>query len=136
MIEYDELMSGYIGASDRLRPKQEYSEEAIEVIYQNAWLRILVATDCSLSDRLFIVVEICIPRSDEKRGCQDHSDEHSLLVLRGMIEHLHYLNRLASAGFSLQIIREDCLWTATKFLPINPKPEDFKVLVPPECPLD
>ncbi|TFF91811.1 hypothetical protein EU545_02845 [Candidatus Thorarchaeota archaeon] len=133
MIGCNDLMKEYVGAAHRLKPKQEALQEAIEVIYQNDWLRMVVATDPSLSDRLFLAVEICIPNVGTTNRTRRDDTSQTLSVLRGMIEHLEYLCRLSTAGFNLQIIREDCLWTATRFLPISPEVDDFRVLVPPEC---
>jgi hypothetical protein len=48
-----------------------------------------------------------------------------------MINHLQYLQKLNQTGFSLDIIKHDCLWTASQSFSETPPREIFELLVPP-----
>ena len=129
---YSELMAGLDGLLSMS------DGEVIGVLYQSEWLRILLVrgSEEEAGVGTSITVELSLSRcacgsgggSTSPDGLSYHDADR---FLTGMVRHLEYLRSLAQHGFSLNVIREDCLWAAT--LPTSEPPDKavFQALVPP-----
>ncbi|NHJ12488.1 MAG: hypothetical protein EAX95_02375 [Candidatus Thorarchaeota archaeon] len=102
--------------------------EAVSILFENNWVRILVIRT-NVSSDITIEVESSLPR--EPVGQNDGLSPES--ILNGAIRHLYYLKELESIGFALDVIRQDCLWTASKTFSESVAASVFQKLCPPEC---
>jgi hypothetical protein len=129
---YSELMAGLDGLLSMS------DGEVIGVLHQNEWLRILLVrgSEDEAGGETSITVELSLSRCTSDSGGGNTSPDglsyHDAdCFLTGMIRHLEYLRSLAQHGFSLNVIREDCLWAATLPTPELPDKAVFRALVPP-----
>lgn len=136
MMSVSKLKEKYEQLVKEPLPKVTSNEdgEIVFTLYQTEWLRILVVRSVKESQVISIEVEISLPRglSDQKPRRQESNDEDVNGTLEIMIEHLRYMQRLQSEGFTLDIIRQDCLWTASKEFKKIPSQSLFKLLLPPK----
>lgn len=129
---YSELMAGLDGLLSMS------DGEVIGVLYQSEWLRILLVrgSEEEAGVGTSITVELSLSRcasdsgggSTSPDGLSYHDADR---FLTDMVRHLEYLRSLAQHGFSLNVIREDCLWAATLPTPEPPDKAVFQALVPP-----
>ncbi len=129
---YSELMAGlesHLSMSDG---------EVIGVLHQSEWLRILLVASSEEHEggETSITVELSLSRCTSESGAGRASPEglsysDASRLVKGMIRHLEYLLSLAQHGFGLNVIREDCLWTATLLTSELPSEAVFQALVPP-----
>ncbi len=107
------------------------ASEAITTLHQDDWLRILLIRQIDSPEVLTIEVESSLPiRAQGIPSIESESNE-TRGILEGMIKSLKYLISLESEGFSLDIIGQDCMWTAYKEFNIPIDPTVFDVLTPP-----
>jgi hypothetical protein len=112
--------------------------EAIAILFESCWLRILVVRKSEDVQQVAIEVEVSIPKCDNE-NLPSKIDDISLdetAILTDMITHLQYLLRLSTIGFELHLIGNDCLWTASKTLTEKPDTELFSLLLPPKPLID
>ena len=84
-----------------------------------------------------IEVEVWLPHRKEVRdetsdNSQDSSKDDNLgHTLSRLIELMQYLLRLHQSGFTLDVIKHDCLWTASRSFSKPPSRKIFELLLPP-----
>ena len=89
-------------------------------------------------DIVSIEVEVWLPGNNSNNGSENSNSPSTELeneklgaVLSQMIGHLQYLLRLHQSGFMLDVIKHDCLWTASKSFEKPPSQKIFELLLPP-----
>lgn len=102
--------------------------EAVSILFEDSWVRILVIRT-KISSDITIEVESSLPR-DLAGGNGETSAEE---LLDGAISHLYYLKELRSIGFTLDAFRQDCLWTASRIFGKAVDLSVFQKLCPPDC---
>ncbi len=121
-------------------PPKSFNEdgEAVAILFETCWLRILVVQKSENLNQVVIEVEVSFPKCDNE-PLPSKVDDVSLdetAILTDMITHLQYLLRLSTIGFELHLIGNDCLWTASKILVEKPNTELFSLLLPPKPLID
>ena len=96
--------------------------EQIETLAKTKWVEICLIRRPSEVEEIGIEIEVSIPL-----GAGLSSDE----LLTGMTTHLDYLRQLLEVNFVIAVIREDCLWIASRVFSILPETEVFAAMVPP-----
>ncbi len=97
---------------------------------KTSWVRVLIIRRYSAPDS--IEVELSLPDCDAS-AMKPYPREYVDTLLGGMKSHLEYLERLLHKGFRLDLIGNDCLWTASYDMDERPEDEIFDLLVPPSC---
>ena len=94
------------------------------ILYSNDWIRILLERrpDDSVNS---IEVEFSYPGV---LGLDQTQLVDTILI---MIDYLHYILRLQKAGFVLDSIDDDFLWTASLEISKEPENQLFEIIVPP-----
>ncbi|MHA1882798.1 MAG: hypothetical protein ACTSUO_07100 [Candidatus Thorarchaeota archaeon] len=108
-------------------PQKTDTNELIETVFETKWIRLLLLK--SMNDRverISIEVELSLPKSTSIEVVDENSS-----ILNEMITHLKYLKNLQSIGFEIEVMRSDCLWTATMVLDTVPNKDLCKALLPP-----
>ena len=104
--------------------------ESIESLCETDWARILLIRTTEEPSSINVEVEISLPKSITGH-CSKPVDQTPRDALKSMITHLEYLLKLEDFGFELDLVGEDCLWTASKKSTNSPEEELFKALIPP-----
>ena len=94
--------------------------EEISTIYRNDWVKIYMIRSPDFADVVLVEVEVSLPKK--------LSDAEIIL---DMIQHLTYLHELLNQGFELCVIREECLWVASRSFSETPEDSILEVLHPP-----
>ncbi len=104
--------------------------EMISTIYHNDWVRMLVIRNIDEPNLLTIEIESSLPLRTQ--GIHENPEDglQARNVLNGMIDTLQYLLLLQDLGFSLDIIGQDCMWTAYLELEKPPTKEFFDKIRP------
>ncbi len=117
---------------------QNESGEFVSPLIQTTSLRILLIRTFTEPDVVTVEVEVWLPgrhanNSSIKSNHSGASPENENLssTLSQMITYLQYLHRLNQAGFALDVIKHDCLWTASQAFEKLPSREMFELLLPP-----
>jgi len=97
--------------------------ELIEVLAKTEWVEISLIRQPSIVDEVGIEIEVSIPLRKVDSGND---------ILNGMSAHLDYLRNLAGNNFVVSVIREDCLWIASRNFTKQPEEETFAIMIPPE----
>jgi len=109
--------------------------ESLSTLCQSEWVRILVIRRPSTPDLVTIEVEISLPSPVGKASDTDETDseaeDNGTDLLHQAIEHLHYLSRLRTNGFTLDVVGQECLWTAFRDFTETPVSDVFDLLRPP-----
>ena len=137
----EELMKKYQQLSakplDSPTMKNE-SGESITALYQSASLRILLLRTLEAPEIISIEVEVWLPGNNSDISSKDANPPSNELeneklgaILSQMVDHLQYLLRLHQSGFMLDVIKHDCLWTASKSFEKPPNRKVFDILLPP-----
>ena len=109
--------------------------ESLSTLCQSEWVRILVIRRPEIPDHVTIEVEISLPSPVAHTTDADRSDsdvkDNGTDLLHHAIEHLHYLSRLRNNGFALDVVGQECLWTAFRDFTEAPAPDVFDLLKPP-----
>ena len=138
VMQATELMEKYLQVV-KTAPAPEALEaagEVIVVLHTTRWARILLVWRADTPKQVVIEVEVSLPRAvkqvraSELLACGEQETEMGEL-LKELIEHQQYLLRLKTVGFVLDVIRQDCLWTASGTFTGNPSLEVFELLIPP-----
>lgn len=124
--KYQELVSAPITITD-------YNEdgESVSLLFENEWIRILVIRQNDAPD-VTIEVESSLPQKcgTNSSGPKPSKDE-IMKILHGALNHLQYLLELGRIGFNLEVISQDCLWTATQIFSKEIDLSVFEKLCPP-----
>jgi hypothetical protein len=114
------------------------SGESVTSLMQTSSLRILLLRTASDPKTVTIEVEAWLPHRDTEyfeevpTDSQDKSENDDLgHILSRLIEVLQYLLQLHQSGFTLDVIRHDCLWTASRSFSKPPSQKVFELLLPP-----
>nr|KXH72831.1 MAG: hypothetical protein AM324_00480 [Candidatus Thorarchaeota archaeon SMTZ1-83] len=109
--------------------------ESLSTLCQSEWVRILVIRRPSTPDLVTIEAEISLPSPVVKATDPDATDsgpeDNGSDLLQQAIEHLQYLSRLRAKGFTLDVVGQECLWTAFRDFTETPVSEVFNLLEPP-----
>jgi hypothetical protein len=137
----EELMQKYQQLTAQpldLPSKENESSESVVTLLQSSSLRILLLRTLKEPETVSIEVEIWLPGNNSDTGPVNSSYSSATLenkklgvLLSEMINHLQYLLRLHQSGFVLDVIKHDCLWTASKTFKKPPRLEVFDLLLPP-----
>ena len=104
--------------------------EIITSLWQSDWVRILLVRNIDNPECTTIEIESSLPLhiQGEYKNIEDGLKTRDLL--NGMISTLEYLLRLQEAGFTLDIIGQDCMWTAYYEFDSLPGEKFFHQLIP------
>ena len=140
MTDSSELKRRYEQIIETPKNELSYNEhgESVVILCQSEWIRILVIQFQDSANLVSIEVEFSLPARSEtvSSGVRENSDlekaEHETKKLANqVIEHLRYMTLLQDEGFSLDLIGQECLWTASRDLQESPSQEFFELLNPP-----
>lgn len=114
------------------------SGETVEILLQTNSMRILVIRESVNPQTVSLEVEVWLPNrnpntlhTESKSTETQLEDEDLSTTLTKMIDHLQYLLKLQQSGFILDVIKHDCLWTASKSFSETPSRDVFELLIPP-----
>ncbi|MFW9934762.1 MAG: hypothetical protein ACFFDU_04410 [Candidatus Thorarchaeota archaeon] len=127
LVKYQELTATPLDSPSI----ENESGESVAALYQSSSLRILLIRTLENPDITSIEVEVWLPTMNSNHDSAKSEDELLGEVLSKMIEHLSYLLKLHQSGFILDVIKNDCLWTASKAFKKPPSHEIFNLLLPP-----
>ncbi|MFW9799616.1 MAG: hypothetical protein ACFFD9_04220 [Candidatus Thorarchaeota archaeon] len=148
MAFISEMIKRYTELSEAPDDKLSFNEngESLSVLCQSEWVRILVIRHLNAPDQVTIEVELSFPtrvgsakaETLEDADSDANATSNTLSLLKEAVEHLHYLSKLHDKGFALDVIGQECLWTAFRDFNSTPDTEMFELLNPPsDCsPLD
>ena len=114
----------------------EYNEEgeSLTMLHQTEWVRIILVRSTETPGFVIVEVEVSLP-SSAYETCPGTLDDSSRIdmenVLSNAIAHLNYLMGLHNNGFTLDVIDQNCLWTASQKIDSEPNGTLFDTLVPP-----
>jgi hypothetical protein len=77
--------------------------EEITTIYESDWIKIFIIRNSDFSGEILVEVELSLP-----------SKWNYTEVVLDMIQHLTYIQELLNQGFELCVIKEECLWVASR----------------------
>ena len=106
--------------------QENVAGEYVRIVSVSNWVHIAFIRH---DEEIRIEVEVSLPSSTCGENLEDSSDQ--LILIQGMMTHILYIRNLIEMGYSLSIIKEDCLWVASTLISKNPSPEVFEALVPP-----
>jgi len=107
------------------------AQESVCLLHQDDWVRILLIRQLENPDHLTIEIESSLPlRAHGEPSIKDGTMMARNLLL-GMIRTLQYLLNLEKVGFNLDIIGQDCMWTAYKDFSTHPDVAIFDAITPP-----
>ena len=119
-------------------PPFNESGETVEILLQTNSMRILVIRESVNPQTVNLEVEVWLPNRNpntfdtESQTAETERDDEDLSTsLSRMIDHLQYLLKLQQSGFTLDVIKHDCLWTASKSFTETPSRDLFELLIPP-----
>lgn len=104
--------------------------EIISHLYQTDWVRILVIRNADNLDWTTIEIESSLPQMIQGEHKDIKKATQVQTLIEGMIKTLEYLLRLQESGFSLDIIGQDCMWTAYKEFDTVPDEKLFEIILP------
>ncbi len=112
--------------------------ESVAVLCQSDWVRILVIQRQDPANLVSIEVELSlparsttVPSGKRKKGDLEKAERDTKVLANQVIEHLRYMTLLQDEGFILDLIGQECLWTASRDLKKSPNQEFFELLSPP-----
>jgi len=130
----EELMKKYqqLTAKPLDKPsKENETGESVFALFQSSSLRILLLRSSEEPGIVSIEVEVWLPGNNSNNDLTEPDNEKLGVILTQMINHLQYLLRLHQSGFTLDVIKHDCLWTASKSFKKTPSRDLFDLLLPP-----
>lgn len=141
-MSIDQLMEKFqkIISTPAESPTPTYNEsgETVEILHQTNSMRILVIRESVNPQTVSLEVEVWLPNrnpntldTESEKTETEREDEDLSTTLSRMINHLQYLLKLQQSGFTLDVIKHDCLWTASKSLSETPSRALFELLIPP-----
>ena len=106
--------------------RENVAGEFVRIVSVSEWVHIaFIRRD----DDIGIEVEVSLPTCAYRNSSEGSSRQHELL--QGMMSHLLYIKELMDLGFTLSIIREDCLWVVSHLTKEKPSSDVFNAIVPP-----
>jgi hypothetical protein len=103
--------------------QENVAGEYVKIFSVSEWVHIaFIRTDTET----IIETEVSLPKSTCGETLEDSSDQMKLIQA-----HILYIKNLLENGFTLSIIKEDCLWVASYLTSEDPSLEVFEALVPP-----
>ncbi len=103
--------------------------ESVIVLCSTDWVKVILIRSFGNETYYQIEAEVSVP------SCSDNLEHETLQiqmdVLMDMMTHLIYIRNLLEVSFELSIIREDCLWIASRSFSDIPEDYVFKLLLPP-----
>jgi hypothetical protein len=106
--------------------KENVAGEFVRIVRMSEWVQIAFIRH---DDEIVIEVEVSLPVYACGEPHRDTSNQ--LELLQGMMSHLLYIKDLVELGFTLSIIREDCLWVASYLAKEKPSSNVFNAIEPP-----
>lgn len=140
MADVSELMQRYEHLIGTPSKEMRFNEngESVAILCQSDWVRILVIQYQDPADLVSIEVELSLPtRSIKVQSGESGSDASkepppdTRMLAEQVMEHLRYMTHLQDEGFTLDVIGQECLWTASKDFQEPPSRETFELLSPP-----
>ena len=100
--------------------------EMVLTLFQNDWIRMMLIRNIDNPELITFEIESSLPLRTQ--GIHNNPDDalHARKTIQGMIEALQYLLLLQDLGFSLDIIGQDCMWTAYLEFQEAPNKEFFE----------
>ena len=112
--------------------------ESVAILCQSEWVRILVIQRQDPAEIVSIEVELSLPARSttvpsgmRDKGDLEKAERDTKVLANQVIEHLRYMTLLQDEGFTLDLIGQECLWTASRDLRESPHQEFFELLSPP-----
>ncbi|MFX1330536.1 MAG: hypothetical protein ACFE9W_03195 [Promethearchaeota archaeon] len=141
MTDPSELIKRYEQIIETPAKELRFNEhgESVAILCQSEWVRILVIQRQDTANLVSIEVELSLPARSTKassgiREKGDLKEADTKVLADQVIEHLRYMTLLQDEGFTLELIGQECLWTASRDLQESPRQEFFELLTPPsEC---
>jgi hypothetical protein len=134
MMQASELKNKYRELVSAPVTITEYNEdgESVSLLFENEWVRILVIRQNDVSD-ITIEVESSLPQKcGTSPSSSKSSKKETKQILLGALNHLQYLQELGEIGFDLEVISQDCLWTASQIFTKEIDLSVFEKLCPPK----
>jgi hypothetical protein len=113
-------------ASPIIPNKLDSQAESLVIMLQTNTVRILLVRNHNTPSYFSIEVEVFLPGKDEASTKLTDSQ-----LLDDVIRNLQYLQGLRDAGFSIEAIGADCMWSAFKDFRKCPEEEVLGLLIPP-----
>lgn len=88
------------------------SPESVSVLFQDDWIRILVVRISEAPELVTLEIESSLPLHPRNPDSNLEENSEARELLKGTIKTLEYFLRLQESGFQLDIIGQDCMWTA------------------------
>lgn len=107
------------------------AQESVYPLHQDDWVRILLIRRLENPDNLTIEIESSLPLRVQGEPSIKDGTMLARNLLHGMIRTLQYLLNLEKIGFNLDIIGQDCMWTAYKDFSTHPDAAIFDAITPP-----
>lgn len=107
---------------DKTASKHKLSDEISNVVYISDWVKIYLVGNIK-NKQVSIQVEVVF-------SSFNHSDKERRLnlVLENQIQYLKYLKYLYDNGFTLDIVKEEAIWSAIKILKTEPTDEITSII--------
>jgi hypothetical protein len=133
MSRKTELVKKYEEAVESSPKKTDLNDasEAITTLHQDDWLRILLIRQIDTPELVTIEVESSLPLKAQGHPSLSSASNETREMLEGMIHTLKYLLNLESEGFSLDVIGQDCMWTAYREFSLPVNLAVFDIISPP-----
>jgi hypothetical protein len=140
MTDPSELNKRYEHIIDTPAKELSFNEhgESVAILCQSEWVRILVIQRKDPADLVSIEVELSLPARSttlpsgmREKDDLEKTERDTKKLANQVIEHLHYMTHLQDEGFTLDLIGQECLWTASRDLKESPRQEFFELLSPP-----
>ncbi|MFX1301176.1 MAG: hypothetical protein ACFFDE_09580, partial [Promethearchaeota archaeon] len=131
-MEYSDLVKGYQQLINKhiASALADDHPERVVTIHETVWLRILLIHNLKNPDMVRLVVEVSFPNWVYEIPMAFNNDEiikESSLslpgVLKEMVIHLEYLQKLSDVGFRLELLAEEGIWSASTELKQPPSKE-------------
>ncbi|MFW9845879.1 MAG: hypothetical protein ACFFD6_03975 [Candidatus Thorarchaeota archaeon] len=143
MADVSELMKRYEHLIGTPSKELRFNEngESVAILCQSDWVRILVIQYQDPANLVSIEVELSLPTRSMKVQSGEYGSKVSKettadtrMLAEQVMEHLRYMTNLQDHGFDLDVIGQECLWTASKDFQESPSQNVFELLSPPsEC---
>ncbi|MHA2141073.1 MAG: hypothetical protein ACXADC_07855 [Candidatus Thorarchaeota archaeon] len=140
MTDPSELNKRYEQIIETPKKELKFNEhgESVAILCQSEWVRILVIQRQDPANLVSIEVELSlparstsVPSGTRDKDVSEKADRDTKVLANQVIEHLSYMTLLQDRGFTLDLIGQECLWTASRDLQESPHQEFFELLSPP-----
>jgi hypothetical protein len=138
LTESPDLLSRYqeIVARGPISIIETEDQECVSLLYETDWTRIFIVQSLETPECIRIEVEVSQPSlslsQEVPSKCEPQNDERTTRqFLEQLIEHIRYILRLDSSGFTIDFVGDDCLILAFQTFTKVPSAEIFELLLPP-----